>query len=95
MFDYFKTLAKKHKIAIVGSTPVGTPNEALKLPPVPNAPLDSDEWRKWLANYTVDENLPPTIYNQAFFIDDKGEMVGVYRKRNLWHPERYVCISPS
>lgn len=28
------------------------------------------------------------LHNVAYFIDDKGEILGRYQKKNLWHPER-------
>lgn len=28
------------------------------------------------------------LLNVAYFIDDKGEILGRYQKKNLWHPER-------
>lgn len=38
--------------------------------------------------YTQTEVTKPVLINEAFFIDDKGDVVGSYHKRNLWHPER-------
>ncbi|EED17820.1 hydrolase, carbon-nitrogen family, putative [Talaromyces stipitatus ATCC 10500] len=29
-----------------------------------------------------------TLYNTAYFISSSGEILGKYRKKNIWHPER-------
>ncbi|WWC98270.1 hypothetical protein V866_005161 [Kwoniella sp. B9012] len=48
------------------------------------------EWGKYLEAHplSTEESAQPTLYNTAFFIDDEGEVVGEYTKKNLWHPER-------
>ncbi|WRT70818.1 uncharacterized protein IL334_007817 [Kwoniella shivajii] len=48
------------------------------------------EWAEYLEKQpsTMEENAKPTLYNTAFFIDDRGELIGEYIKKNLWHPER-------
>lgn len=28
------------------------------------------------------------LYNTAYFISNSGEILGSYRKKNIWHPER-------
>ncbi|KAG0147466.1 hypothetical protein CROQUDRAFT_656027 [Cronartium quercuum f. sp. fusiforme G11] len=28
------------------------------------------------------------LYNTAYYVNKKGEIIGRYRKKNLWHPER-------
>lgn len=85
-----KSLAKQYKVALVGTILVGSPHESLNLPSYPVGSLEGEEWKQWLFAYTADETTPPTMFNQAFFIDDNGEMIGSYHKRNLWHPERFV-----
>lgn len=47
-------------------------------------------WAKFLQDYpaTAEDNAEPVLRNRAFFIDAKGEVLGGYTKRNLWHPER-------
>lgn len=32
----------------------------------------------------------PILHNTAFYIDENGELIGEYIKKNLWHPERYA-----
>src|SRR3989344_8182533 len=33
--------------------------------------------------------LKNKIYNTAYYISSNGKIKGIYRKINLWHPERY------
>ncbi|OJJ06091.1 hypothetical protein ASPVEDRAFT_45508 [Aspergillus versicolor CBS 583.65] len=36
------------------------------------------------------------LYNTAYFISNTGEILGQYRKKNIWHPERaYLTSSTS
>lgn len=35
-----------------------------------------------------DQTGDDKLVNVAYFIDDKGEVLGRYEKKNLWHPER-------
>lgn len=35
------------------------------------------------------------LVNNAYFIDNKGEVIGEYQKKNLWHPERPHLESSS
>ncbi|KAL4867103.1 hypothetical protein BDV12DRAFT_124596 [Aspergillus spectabilis] len=36
------------------------------------------------------------LYNTAYFISNTGEIIGRYRKKNIWHPERaYLTSSAS
>ncbi|WWC65305.1 uncharacterized protein I303_107922 [Kwoniella dejecticola CBS 10117] len=48
------------------------------------------EWAKYLEKHplSTEESAQPVLYNTAFFIDEKGELIGEYTKKNLWHPER-------
>ncbi|WVQ95307.1 hypothetical protein IAU59_002402 [Kwoniella sp. CBS 9459] len=48
------------------------------------------EWAKYLQQHPVsaEENSQPVIYNTAFFIDEHGQVLSEYVKKNLWHPER-------
>ncbi|KAI9699494.1 MAG: hypothetical protein M1820_007125 [Bogoriella megaspora] len=41
------------------------------------------------------ENGEIKLLNVAYFIDDKGEVVGRYVKKNIWHPERDHLTSSS
>ncbi|KAL8767714.1 MAG: hypothetical protein Q9194_005912 [Teloschistes cf. exilis] len=34
------------------------------------------------------ETKEPILSNVAYFIDNNGEILGQYQKKNLWHPER-------
>lgn len=55
-------------------------------------------WVEWLGRNMTDrvENAghpqAPVLHNTAFFIDDHGEVIGEYIKRNLWIPERWVFV---
>lgn len=33
------------------------------------------------------------LYNTAYFIDNNGQILGSYRKKNVWHPEREYLTS--
>ncbi|KAJ5803789.1 uncharacterized protein N7518_000092 [Penicillium psychrosexuale] len=35
------------------------------------------------------------LYNTAYFISDDGTVLGSYRKKNIWHPERPYLTSSS
>lgn len=35
----------------------------------------------------------PLLYNTAYFIAPTGEILGSYRKKNIWHPEREYLTS--
>ena len=74
-------------IAIDGAAPRGAPG-ARK---ISAAQL---EWAKYLEAYpeTAEEKGEPVLHNTAFFIDEHGEVVGRYIKRNLWHSERCVTV---
>jgi len=39
------------------------------------------------------ENRNPLLYNTAYFISPIGEILGSYRKKNIWHPEREYLTS--
>ncbi|ODM21232.1 hypothetical protein SI65_04285 [Aspergillus cristatus] len=39
------------------------------------------------------ENEKPLLYNTAYFIAPTGEILGSYRKKNIWHPEREYLTS--
>lgn len=39
------------------------------------------------------ENEKPLLYNTAYFIAPTGEILGSYRKKNIWHPERKYLTS--
>lgn len=41
-----------------------------------------------------DPSKPEILYNTVYYIDRKGEILGRYRKRNLWHPEKEY-LTPS
>lgn len=51
-------------------------------------------WIDWLDRNMTDnvENAghpqAPVLHNTAFYIDEEGNLIGEYVKRNLWHPER-------
>ncbi len=38
---------------------------------------------------------PAPLYNTAYYISRKGEVVSSYTKRNLWHPEREVLTAAA
>lgn len=40
---------------------------------------------------TVDEQV--RLYNTAYFISHDGQILGSYRKKNIWHPERPYLTS--
>lgn len=45
-----------------------------------------------IAPIALYRNIPGVIYNSAVFIDDQGEVLGVYDKNHLWDLERgYFC----
>ncbi|WWC72698.1 uncharacterized protein I206_106662 [Kwoniella pini CBS 10737] len=48
------------------------------------------EWAKYLEKNPLinEEDSNPILYNIAFFINDNGDLIGEYTKKNLWHPER-------
>jgi predicted amidohydrolase len=35
-----------------------------------------------------DLNTPTQFFNTAYFISNDGSILGSYRKKNIWHPER-------
>ncbi|KAF7591867.1 hypothetical protein BBP40_000909, partial [Aspergillus hancockii] len=35
----------------------------------------------------------PILYNTAYFISNTGEILGSYKKKNIWHPERPFLTS--
>ncbi|KAJ5621047.1 hypothetical protein N7510_005031 [Penicillium lagena] len=35
-----------------------------------------------------DPNTPTQFFNTAYFISNDGSILGSYRKKNIWHPER-------
>ncbi|KAL8733655.1 MAG: hypothetical protein Q9181_003513 [Wetmoreana brouardii] len=39
-------------------------------------------------DHEVAETKEHILINVAYFIDNKGEILGRYQKKNLWHPER-------
>ncbi|GAA84519.1 hydrolase, carbon-nitrogen family [Aspergillus luchuensis IFO 4308] len=42
------------------------------------------------------EQQQPLLYNTAYFISNDGSILGHYRKKNIWHPERpYLTSSGS
>ncbi|XRM37447.1 hypothetical protein ABZX51_000921 [Aspergillus tubingensis] len=42
------------------------------------------------------EQEQPLLYNTAYFISNDGTILGHYRKKNIWHPERpYLTSSGS
>ncbi len=54
----------------------------------PSPTPEQNEWAQWMKVYVQTEETQPILTNEAFFIDENGEMIGAYTKRNLWHPER-------
>lgn len=40
-----------------------------------------------------DSNEKPLLYNTAYFIAPTGDILGSYRKKNIWHPEREYLTS--
>ncbi|KAK4684937.1 hypothetical protein P7C73_g5227, partial [Tremellales sp. Uapishka_1] len=47
------------------------------------------EWARYLESYSeAKAEDEPELKNTAFFINEKGELIGEYIKKNLWHPER-------
>lgn len=79
---------------------VGTPHASASAPVPRRSPFhhlldnvatatpEQAEWAEWMKLYVQTEETRPVLTNEAFFIDERGEMVGAYTKRNLWHPER-------
>lgn len=41
------------------------------------------------------ETAEDQLHNVAYFIDNKGEILGRYQKKNLWHPERPYLTSST
>ncbi|GLA38039.1 hypothetical protein AnigIFM63309_005035 [Aspergillus niger] len=39
------------------------------------------------------EQQQPVLYNTAYFISNDGSILGHYRKKNIWHPERPYLTS--
>lgn len=35
------------------------------------------------------------LYNTAYFISNDGSILGTYRKKNIWHPERAYLTSST
>lgn len=59
-----------------------------------SASPEQQAWADWLGRNMTDrvENAghpqAPVLHNTAFFIDEHGDVVSEYIKKNLWHPER-------
>lgn len=89
-------------MCLVGTVVVGTPHASVAasiprhspfhhlLSDVPTPTPEQSEWAEWTKVYVQTEETRPVLKNEAFFIDERGEMIGTYTKRNLWHPERSV-----
>ena len=45
----------------------------------------------------TEENEPQQFrwYNTAYFINNDGQIIGSYRKKNVWHPEREYLTSSA
>lgn len=45
--------------------------------------------------HTAGQRTSDALYNNAYFIDWRGKLVGAYTKRNLWHAERPIVDRAS
>ncbi|GMK54499.1 hypothetical protein CspeluHIS016_0110850 [Cutaneotrichosporon spelunceum] len=106
IYTFLCKVALKNSICLVGTVVVGKPHAKITGLMPRRSPfhhlLEEDaqvptfeqkEWAEWMKVYVQTEETAPTLVNEAFFIDDKGEMAGTYAKRNLWHPERKYLTS--
>ncbi|KAL2821820.1 carbon-nitrogen hydrolase [Aspergillus cavernicola] len=77
----YKSLAKSLNICIV-------PGTLVEKHPNPNptpSPLSKTE----------KEEQDYILYNTAYFISNTGDILGQYRKKNIWHPERDYLTSSA
>lgn len=101
IFTFLRNLARTHQVSLCGTVVVGTPHASVTTPVPRHSPFDhlldenaaaptqgQREWAEWMKLYVQTEETKPVLVNEAFFIDESGEVVGSYHKRNLWHPER-------
>ncbi|BEI81291.1 hypothetical protein CcaverHIS002_0204510 [Cutaneotrichosporon cavernicola] len=101
IFTFLRKVALNNGVCLVGTVVVGTPHAAVTRlmprhspfhhlldPSVQTQTGEQMEWAEWMHEYVQTQETQPMLKNEAFFIDEKGEMVGAYTKRNLWHPER-------
>ncbi|KAJ6155806.1 hypothetical protein N7470_006372 [Penicillium chermesinum] len=78
-------------------------------PEDPRWAQQAGESAKYLANYqalakelnicivpgTIIEKEADRLYNTAYFISNTGDVLGNYRKKNIWHPERPTLTSSA
>ncbi|KAL8842981.1 MAG: hypothetical protein Q9205_003665 [Flavoplaca limonia] len=48
-----------------------------------------------IERHKIAETKEQKLLNVAYFIDNKGEILGCYQKKNLWHPERPYLTSST
>ncbi|KAL8898381.1 MAG: hypothetical protein Q9192_002105 [Flavoplaca navasiana] len=48
-----------------------------------------------IERHEIPETKEQNLLNVAYFIDNKGEILGRYQKKNLWHPERPYLTSST
>lgn len=74
--------------------PTSDPFAHLLAAPVQGLTPAQQEWADWVAAHPIsstalfNEPNSPVVYNTSVFVDDEGKLLGIYEKRNLWHPER-------
>ncbi|KAL4923431.1 carbon-nitrogen hydrolase family protein [Aspergillus undulatus] len=76
----YQSLAKELNICLV-------PGTIVEKHPHPNLNLDPKEQEGDKHAYV--------LYNTAYFISNTGEILGRYRKKNIWHPEREYLTSSA
>lgn len=54
---------------------------------VPGTIIETEK-KETLSNKDSQEPKDHILYNTAYFISSSGDIVGKYRKKNIWHPER-------
>ncbi|KAL4894815.1 carbon-nitrogen hydrolase, partial [Aspergillus ambiguus] len=75
----YQALARELHICIVPGTIIEYADDAA------DAPLEEDK--------TAGAGEHPRLHNTAYFISSDGSILGHYRKKNIWHPERPYLIS--
>ncbi|KAL2220401.1 putative hydrolase, carbon-nitrogen family [Thermoascus aurantiacus ATCC 26904] len=77
----YQSLAKELNICIVPGTIVE------------KHPIQPEKEDNGTPNRDGEEAKPYHLYNTAYFISHDGQILGSYRKKNLWHPEREYLMS--
>ncbi|KAF9891473.1 hypothetical protein FE257_003939 [Aspergillus nanangensis] len=67
---------------------------------VPGTIIEQDDPSS--SSFSPNQNQPtdkskegPSLHNSTYFISSTGEILGNYRKKNIWHPERPYLISSA